>query len=490
MAQKIYNTKTRKKEIFQPVREGAVGMYVCGITAYDVCHIGHARAAIVFDVVFRHLKARGYDVTYVKNFTDIDDKIIDRANQEGVGITEIAERYIALHDEDMAALNVLTPTFTPRATEHMEGMIALIRALEKKGIAYAVDGDVFFAVARFSAYGGLSGRNPDEMMAGARVDVNDKKKNPLDFVLWKKSKESEPSWESPWGMGRPGWHIECSAMSRRYLGEPFDIHGGGEDLIFPHHENEIAQSQAATGTPPALYWMHNGFVKINAEKMSKSLGNIFPIREIVRQFHPEVLRLFMLQSHYRSPVDYSDVSLREARTALIRCYTALRLMKDARGVDAHRGRSKTEPAGGKFAAKLREFVEKFDAALDDDFNTAQALGFVFDAARLVNQVMMVEKKMPPDARQAILETAREAFRHFGDVLGIFQSDPDLFFSTDRDIEAEKRGIDIHRVEALIADRQKARENKDWHRADEIRRELASQGIALKDEAGRTRWIID
>ena len=490
MVQKIYNTKTRKKEIFRPVKDGVVGMYVCGITAYDVCHVGHARAAVVFDVVFRHLKALGYDVTYVKNFTDIDDKIIDRANQEGVGIAEIAGRYIALHDEDMAALNVLTPTVTPRATEHMEDIIALIRALEEKGVAYAVDGDVFFAVNQFPAYGGLSGRHLDEMIAGARVDVNDKKKNPLDFVLWKKSKEGEPSWESPWGMGRPGWHIECSAMSRRYLGEPFDIHGGGEDLIFPHHENEIAQSQALTGKPPANYWMHNGFVKINAEKMSKSLGNIFPIREIIRQFHPEVLRLFMLQSHYRSPVDYSDVSLKEARTALIRCYTALRLMKDTRKAGVLQGGAKTESDGGEFANKLREYMEKFDAAMDDDFNTAQALGFVFDAARLINQVTTVEKKMSPTAKQTILETAREVFRHFGDVLGVFQSDPDLFFSRDRDIEAEKRGIDIPRVEALIAERQKARDDKDWGRADEIRLELASQSIALKDAAGLTTWIID
>jgi cysteinyl-tRNA synthetase len=279
-------------------------------------------------------------------------------------------------------------------------------------------------------------------------------------------------------------------MSRRYLGEPFDIHGGGEDLIFPHHENEIAQSQALTGKPPANYWMHNGFVKINAEKMSKSLGNIFPIREIIRQFHPEVLRLFMLQSHYRSPVDYSDVSLKEARTALIRCYTALRLMKDTRKAGVLQGGAKTESDGGEFANKLREYMEKFDAAMDDDFNTAQALGFVFDAARLINQVTTVEKKMSPTAKQTILETAREVFRHFGDVLGVFQSDPDLFFSRDRDIEAEKRGIDIPRVEALIAERQKARDDKDWGRADEIRLELASQSIALKDAAGLTTWIID
>ncbi|MDD5413254.1 MAG: cysteine--tRNA ligase [Smithellaceae bacterium] len=490
MPQKIFNTKTRKKEILQPVREGAVGMYVCGITAYDVCHIGHARAAVVFDVVFRHLKARGYNVTYVKNFTDIDDKIIDRANREGVGIDQIAERYIQLHDEDMAALNVLTPTITPRATGHMEDMVALIKTLEEKGIAYAVDGDVFFAVHNFPVYGGLSGRHLDEMMAGARVDVNDKKRNPLDFVLWKKSKEGEPFWESPWGKGRPGWHIECSAMSRRYLGDTFDIHGGGEDLIFPHHENEIAQSQAATGRPPANYWMHNGFVKINAEKMSKSLGNIFSIREIIQQYHPEVLRLFMLQSHYRSPVDYSDASLKEARTALIRGYTALQQMKETREKLVSPDQEKRPPEPSDEMKKLSELKDKFDASLDDDFNTAQALGYVFDAARLVNHVTTAAKKMPASAKQAILAAAADLFAHFGDVLGVFQLDPDLFFHTDRSLEAAKRGLDTARIEARIAERQKTREEKDWSRADDIRRELAAQGVTLKDSAGRTTWLID
>jgi len=490
MPQKIFNTRTRKKETFEPVRPGAVGMYVCGITAYDVCHVGHARAAVVFDVVFRHLKARGYDVTYVKNFTDIDDKIIDRANREGVGITQIAERYIKLHDEDMAALNVLTPTVTPRATGHMADMIALIQALEEKDIAYAVDGDVFFAVNNFPAYGGLSGRQLDEMVAGARVDVNDKKRNPLDFVLWKKSKASEPFWESPWGKGRPGWHIECSAMSRRYLGETFDIHGGGEDLIFPHHENEIAQSQAVTGKPPAHYWMHNGFVKINAEKMSKSLGNIFPIREIIQRYHPEVLRLFMLQSHYRSPVDYSDTALAEARTALIRCYGALQLMKETR--------SKLDPAAGKmggaakeaYVGKINELSNKFDNALDDDFNTAQALGYVFDAARLINNITTAEKKMPAPDKEVALATATRVFQHFGDVLGIFQFDPDVFFHSDRDIEIAKRGLDVTRIEDLIQERQKARDAKEWKRADDIRQELASQNIALRDSTGRTTWSIE
>ena len=309
MSQKIFNTATRKKEVFQPIKEGAVGIYVCGITAYDVCHIGHARAAVVFDVVVRYLRTRGYQVTYVKNFTDIDDKIIDRANKEGVSITEISERYIKLHNEDMAALGVANSYDNPESHRAHGRYDCSDQRLEEKGYAYCVDGDVYFSISNYKQYGGLSGRNLEEMIAGARVDVNDKKKNPLDFALWKKSKEGEPFWESPWGKGRPGWHIECSAMSRRYLGETFDIHGGGEDLIFPHHENEIAQSQAATGKPLANYWMHNGFVKINSEKMSKSLGNIFPVREILKNYHPEVLRLFMLQSHYRSPVDYSESSL-------------------------------------------------------------------------------------------------------------------------------------------------------------------------------------
>lgn len=467
-----------------------MNLYVCGITTYDVCHIGHARAAIVFDVVFRHLKARGYKVTYVKNFTDIDDKIIDRANKEGVGITQIAERYIKLHDEDMAALNVLTPTMTPRATEHMEDMIALISKLEAKGIAYSVDGDVFFEVNKFPEYGGLSGRHLDEMMAGARVGINDKKKNPLDFVLWKKSKDDEPFWESPWGKGRPGWHIECSAMSRRYLGETFDIHGGGEDLVFPHHENEIAQSRAATGKPLARYWMHNGFVKINAEKMSKSLGNIFPIREIIQQYHPEVLRLFMLQSHYRSPVDYSDVSLKESRTALIRCYSALQLMKEMRAKSVLPLQGQQPLLQQAYMNKLTALKDKFDSALDDDFNTAQALGYVFDAARLINNVSTAEKKMPVPDRQVILEVAAGIFTHFGDVLGIFQSDPENFFDKDRDIEVKKRRLDVEKIKTLISERQKARDEKDWKRADDIRQELASQKITLKDSADQTTWSIE
>lgn len=489
MPQKIFNTKTRKKEIFQPIKENAVGIYVCGITAYDVCHIGHARAAIVFDVMVRYLRARGYQVTYVKNFTDIDDKIINRANKEGVGIAEIAERYIKAHDEDMAALAVQTPTVTPKATEHMDDMIALIRSLEEQGYAYCVDGDVYFSISNFKQYGALSGRNLEEMMAGARVDVNDKKKNPLDFALWKNSKEGEPFWESPWGKGRPGWHIECSAMSRRYLGETFDIHGGGEDLIFPHHENELAQSLAATGKPLAHYWMHNGFVKIDSEKMSKSLGNIFPVKEILEKYHPEVLRLFMLQSHYRSPVDYSEDSLAEVRTSLIRCYTALQLLQETRSKTSSGADTNTQ-GGQNYTEQFKKLVDKFNEAMDDDFNTAQALGSVFDMVRMTNNFLMEEKNISASDKTAISKEAGRVFEYFGDVLGIFQSDADRFFAADKETELCQRGLDIKEIEDLVQQRQTARQEKDWAKADDIRNKLVRLHIVLKDSVKGTRWMIE
>jgi cysteinyl-tRNA synthetase len=493
MPQKIFNTATRKKEVLQTIKEGAVGIYVCGITAYDVCHIGHARAAIVFDVAVRHLRASGYRVTYVKNFTDIDDKIIERAKKDGVSIKEIAEKYIKLHDEDMAALGVVTPDVTPKATEHIEEMIDLISVLLDKGHAYCVDGDVYFAINNFHQYGGLSGRNLEEMIAGARVDINDKKKNPLDFALWKNSKEGEPFWESPWGKGRPGWHIECSAMSRKYLGETFDIHGGGEDLIFPHHENEIAQSQAATGKPLANYWMHNGFVKINSEKMSKSLGNIFPVREILKIYHPEVLRLFMLQSHYRSPVDYSESSLAETRSGLVRCYTTLQLLKETLGKQATSAAAANEKNLAKqqeYLSKLKDLKEKFDSSLNDDFNTAQALGYVFEAVRLTNNFMAMEKNMPVAIQKNIFDETRKAFDHFGAVLGVFQDDPDHFFNFDREMEVSKRGLNVGEIESLIRERQAARAAKDWTKADAIRQDLAGLHVVLKDTANTTSWIIE
>jgi len=493
MPQKIFNTATRKKEVLQTIKEGAVGIYVCGITAYDVCHIGHARAAIVFDVAVRHLRASGYRVTYVKNFTDIDDKIIERAKKDGVSIKEIAEKYIKLHDEDMAALRVVTPDVTPKATEHISEMMDLISVLLEKGHAYSVDGDVYFAISNFHQYGGLSGRNLEEMIAGARVDINDKKKNPLDFALWKNSKEGEPFWESPWGKGRPGWHIECSAMSRKYLGETFDIHGGGEDLIFPHHENEIAQSQAATGKPLANYWMHNGFVKINSEKMSKSLGNIFPVREILKIYHPEVLRLFMLQSHYRSPVDYSESSLAETRSGLVRCYTTLQLLKDIMGKTATStaaGNEKNLAKQQEYLSKLKDLKEKFDSSLDDDFNTAQALGYVFEAVRLNNNFMSKEKNIPATIQTNMFDEVKKAFDHFGAVLGVFQDDPDHFFNFDRELEVRKRGLNVGEIESLIRERQAARAAKDWAKADAIRQDLAGLHVVLKDTADMTSWIIE
>jgi cysteinyl-tRNA synthetase len=493
MSQKIYNTATRKKEVLKTVKEGTVSIYVCGITAYDVCHIGHARAAVVFDVVVRHLRARGYNVTYVKNFTDIDDKIIDRAKKERVSITEIAERYINLHNEDMAALGVATPTITPKATEHIDDMISLISVLIEKDNAYCVDGDVYFAVDKFPLYGSLSGRNLEEMNAGARIDVNDKKKNPLDFALWKKSKEGEPFWESPWGKGRPGWHIECSAMSRRYLGETFDIHGGGEDLVFPHHENEIAQSQAATGKPLANYWMHNGFVKINSEKMSKSLGNYFSVRGILKNYHPEVLRLFMLQSHYRSPVDYSENSLAEARSGLVRCYSSLQLLKETLNEAPASTVSVADKISAKeknYISKLKELEDKFNAAMDDDFNTAQALGYVFDLVRFMNNFIVAGKNTTASNKAEILKKAKKLFDHFGAVLGIFQDEPDYFFQSDKEMESSKRSLNIGKIENLIKERQAARKDKDWARADAIRNELGELHVILKDSYNTTTWIIE
>lgn len=493
MSQKIYNSATRQKETLKTVQEGKVGIYVCGITAYDVCHIGHARGAVFFDVVVRHLRSRGYEVVYIKNFTDIDDKIIERAKKEGVSIGEISKRYIAMHDEDMAALNVLTPTLTPKATEHVPDMIALISTLVEKGYAYSADGDVYFAVDKFPLYGANSGRNLDDMIAGARVDISDKKRNPLDFALWKASKEGEPSWDSPWGKGRPGWHIECSAMSRRYLGDTFDIHGGGEDLIFPHHENEIAQSQAATGKPLANYWLHNGFVRINSEKMSKSLGNVFSVREILKKHHPEVVRLFILQSHYRSPIDFSESYLAETRSALVRCYTALQTKKEIF--------SKLQTAGSLpedkisvnahgYINQLREMEGNFNKAMEDDFNTAQALGYVFETVRLMNNYFMTEKNASPADKMKTLAAAGKTFDHFGAVLGIFQADPDDFFICDREKELRKRDLNKEEIEKMIGERKIARENKDWAKADAIRQNLARMGVSVKDTNNTTTWIIE
>ncbi len=483
MTLKIYNTQSRKKEEFRPLKDNKVGIYVCGITAYDLCHVGHARSAVVFDVITGYLRYLGYDVTYVKNFTDIDDKIIDKARREGNDIREIAERYIVEHDEDMQKLHVAVPDVTPRATENIEGMINLVSTLLEKGLAYVIDGDVYYSVQDFPGYGKLSGRNLEEMMAGARIDINEKKKNPLDFALWKASKEGEPWWESPWGKGRPGWHIECSVMSQRYLGETLDIHGGGEDLIFPHHENEIAQSEGATGKPFARYWLHNGFVRVNSEKMSKSLGNFFTIRDILAKYHPEVLRFFLLQSHYRSPVDFSDAALNEARQGMNRFYTTLKTLQEISAVSADAS-GETNLTVSEEVEKLRE---RFIEAMDDDFNTARAIGYLFDAIRALNAYLAGSKKKPsPLAAANITGT----FLEIGKVLGIFLEDPETYLLQDRDRETKKRDLNVAEIEKLIAERKISRAAKDWQRADEIRKKIAEMGISIRDTAGETIWTIE
>ncbi|MBN1662114.1 MAG: cysteine--tRNA ligase, partial [Deltaproteobacteria bacterium] len=397
-------------------------------------------------------------------------------------------------DEDMDALGNARPDATPKATGHIDGMIQLIEKLIEKDLAYVAGGDVFFAVDKFKDYGKLSGRNLDDMMAGARIDVNETKKNPMDFALWKASKEGEPWWESPWGKGRPGWHIECSVMSQKYLGDTFDIHGGGEDLIFPHHENEIAQSEGASGKTLAKYWVHHGFVRINREKMSKSLNNVFTVRDILVNYHPEVLRFFILQTHYKSPLDYSDEALTEARHGLDRFYRALKSIKDAL---ADHGEVQTAtdfagfaPANKEAAEKLSLLPDKFTDAMDDDFNTAKAIGHLFDAIRLMN-TLMTDKGFKADSETlAVLKLAETTFRSLGQVLGLFVDHPDRYLLSDRDREARKRGLDVRKIEGLVEERRAARAAKNWQRADEIRNLLAEMQIALKDTPTSSTWKIE
>ncbi|MBN1546018.1 MAG: cysteine--tRNA ligase [Syntrophaceae bacterium] len=493
MALKVYNTQSRRKEMFEPLAAGKVGLYVCGITAYDTCHVGHARSAVVFDVIVRFFRYLGYDVTFVKNFTDVDDKIINKANALGRTIGDIADQYIREHDEDMDAMGVKRPTVAPRATEHIGGMIRLIEALMQRDLAYVADGDVYFSVGSFPQYGKLSGRSLDEMMAGARVDVNEKKRNPLDFALWKASKENEPWWESPWGKGRPGWHIECSVMSQKYLGDTFDIHGGGEDLVFPHHENELAQSEGATGKPFARYWLHNGFVRVDHEKMSKSLGNFSTIRDMLKQYHPEVLRLFILQSHYRSPLDFAETSIHEARLGLERFYALLKSLKEIlSGVEG----SCTLPAdltkdGNEMVDRLNIFRERFVAAMEDDFNTARAIGYLFELVRQANNYLDMTKKAAASLeRVAIAQRIGEVMGEVGEVLGLFRDDPDAYFRTDQEREAAKRGLDPAEIERLIAARKTARDQKEWAKADQIRIDLAARGVILKDSPTGTVWTVE
>ncbi len=491
VALKLYNTMTRKKEEFHPLQEGRVGLYVCGITAYDSCHIGHARSAVVFDVIARYFKYRGKEVTYVKNYTDIDDKIIEKAGKLGIAVPEVAERFITEHDREMDRLGVIRPTYSPKATDHISRMISWIGELESKGIAYLSDGDVYFSVDKFPDYGKLSGRSLEDMQAGARVDINEKKKNPLDFVLWKAAKEGEPWWESPWGRGRPGWHIECSVMSQEYLGTTFDIHGGGEDLVFPHHENEIAQSQAATGKQPANYWLHNGFVRVNREKMSKSIGNIFNIKDILEEFHPEVLRLFLLQSHYRSPLDFSHDSLVEARQGIMRLYSTLQTIDEGLArIEPDQKQSVLTEAEEKLAAKREEVAAGFIEAMDDDFNTARALGLVFDLARAINAFLGEKSLRLSLFGLEILHETRVFLADAGFVFGLLQEEPENFFRQERDARAKREGWDINEIAELVKTRIAARAARDWSRADEIRRQLAEKNIVIRDTPDGTSWSFE
>ncbi len=454
---KIYNSLTRRKEPFQPIEPGRVGMYVCGMTVYDLCHLGHARVLVVFDVVYRYLRHLGYEVTYVRNVTDIDDKIIDRANARHEPIAALTERYIEAMHEDAAALGVLPPTEEPRATTHIGEITAMIQRLIERGHAYlAANGDVYYAVASFPGYGRLSGKDPEDLRAGARVEVGEAKRDPLDFALWKAAKPSEPAWDSPWGPGRPGWHIECSAMSTHCLGNHFDIHGGGADLQFPHHENEIAQSEGATGEHFVNYWMHNGFVRIQEEKMSKSLGNFFTVRQILERYRPEEVRYFILTSHYRSPLNYDEDHLRQARAALTRLYTALRGLPPA------------EAASGE------AFVERFHAAMDDDFNTPEALAVLFDLAREINRLRDAEPQ-----RAAALGAR---LRALGGVLGLLQDDPENWLRG-----TPGGGLEDTRIQALIERRAAARKARDWAEADRIRDELQAAGVVLEDGPEGTTW---
>ncbi len=472
---KIFDTAKRDTVEFKPLDENRVGMYVCGVTVYDNCHIGHARSAVNFDIIFRYLKYKGYDVTFVKNFTDVDDKIIKRANEENVSCEEISARYIEEYYKDMDAIGIKRPVYEPKATQHIKEIIDLVKTLIEKGYAYEVDGDVYYRVDKFKDYGKLSHKNIDELKSGARIEIDDRKENPLDFALWKKSKENEPAWKSPWGMGRPGWHIECSAMSMKYLGETFDIHGGGEDLIFPHHENEIAQSEAATGRQFVNYWMHNAFVKINKEKMSKSLGNFFTIKDILKLFRGETLRYFLLLTHYRSPIDFSFEGLNSAKEALNRYYNFIKRLEETEF-------AKTDIIDKEGLKKeLDSLVDKFEDAMDDDFNTPKAIGEVFRVVKGVNIYLDECEKNSLKPSVYVKNKFLAAIEDISEVLGVFSTSSEGWFFKD--------GVDVDFIEKKIKERNQARKEKDFKKADAIRDELSKMGVMLEDAAGTTKWKI-
>jgi len=490
MALRIHDSRTRKKVPFEPLVPGKVSLYACGTTVYDLCHIGHARKEVAWDVITRHLRASGFELRFVRNITDVDDKIINKANEEGKSAEEVARFYTAEMQTDFRALGLATPDLEPRATEHIAEVIDIIRRLEEKGLAYAAGGDVYFAVPKFAGYGQLSGQSIDDLQAGARVEVDEQKQSPLDFALWKGAKPGEPFWPSPWGNGRPGWHIECSAMSFRYLGERFDIHGGGADLIFPHHENEIAQSEGAFGAGSfAHHWMHSGLLTLGGEKMSKSLGNIVTIRKVAATHDLEALRLLFLGVHYRSAVGFTLArddkerpvypELDEAEERLAYFYGTLAKLAEAPAADDK----------GPVLPESEKTLSAFQEAMDDDFNTAAAIGQLYDAFVLANRLLEDPKAAPKDVRRRTLARLRRDVLKCGETLGIFQSDPAAFLLARRDRQCARLGIDAAAVEAKIHERAAARAAKDFARADEIRKALREQRIELMDGPTGTTWRV-
>ncbi len=461
---KLYNTLTQKKEVFVPIEEGKVRMYSCGPTVYNYFHIGNARPFIVFDVLRRFLEYIGYDVKFVQNFTDVDDKIINRSIEEGITAAEVADKYIAEYFKDADALGIRRADVHPRVSDHMPEIIEMIKALEARGLAYNVDGNVYYQVEHFHDYGKLSKQSIDDLKSGARIDVNDEKRSPLDFALWKKKKDGEPYWESPWGQGRPGWHIECSAMSRKHLGESIDIHGGGQDLIFPHHENEIAQSEGSCGCKFANYWVHNGYININNEKMSKSKGNFFTVRDIAKHYDLEVVRMFMLMAHYRSPVNFSDELLGQAQNALERLYNAKYQMEYLLENNKTEAASEDEKT---WTDSLAQYKKGFIDAMNDDLNTADAIAAIFELVRDTNSHLS-----EASSREAV-KAALDLFKELTGVIGLAAKEKET------DLESE--------VEALIAQRQEARKNKDFALADEIRDALLAKGIILEDTREGVKW---
>lgn len=480
MGLKLFNTITRSKVDFVPLNEGKVGMYVCGVTVYDRCHIGHARAYVAFDVILKYLRYSGYDVTYVRNFTDVDDKIISRAKERGIPVGELTDINIQAFNQDMASLGIASADIEPRVTGHIEDIIEMVKTIIKNGHAYVSGGDVYYDIQSYPGYLGLSGRKLDDMQAGAsdRVDATDAKRHQMDFALWKSAKPGEPAWDSPWGPGRPGWHIECSTMSAKYLGDVFDIHGGGADLVFPHHENERAQSWAASGKDFVRYWMHNGFVQVDREKMSKSLGNFFTIGEVTARFHPESLRYFLMTTHYRSPINFTDSAIEEAENRVEYLYE---------GVQAARRWLAAHPAD-PVDAELLSYRNRFVSIMDDDFNTAAALGLLAEEARALNEALATKGKSIE--KSARIATILSAIMDQGTVLGLCLRDPDLAIEEIQARKLQRSGLDRSDIMALIDERNDARARRDFAMADAARARLLEMGVSVMDTPEGTRWKVN